>query len=38
MYVIKDMLGILVTVSVNVIKLVILKNIKTMKIVNAEIN
>ena len=35
-YVIKDLFGILVIGSVNVIKLVILGNIQTLKIVNAE--
>ena len=37
-YVIKDLFGILVIVSVNVIKIAILANIWTIKIVNAENN
>ena len=37
-YVIKDLFGILVTVSVNLIKLMILVKIQTIKIVNAEKN
>ena len=37
-YVIKDLFGILVIVSVNLIKLMILVKIQTIKIVNAEKN